>query len=100
MTTSMKMLILLYSGTEPHRIAALLDEQHAGGYTELRGGHGVGATGRHEGNRAWPGESTLFVSVIPVDVAAPLVETLRDAANRLPAGERLHVALVPTETFF
>lgn len=100
MTAPMKMLILLYGGTEPHRISALLDEQHAGGYTELRGGHGAGATGRREGSRTWPGESTLFVSVVPADVATPLVETLREAAGRLPAGERLHVALLPTEAFF
>jgi hypothetical protein len=29
-----------------------------------------------------------------------LVEMLRQEGSRLPAGERVHVAVMPTETFF
>ena len=96
----MKMLMLVYSGATPSRVASLLDAHHAGGWTEFAGVHGAGASGRREGTRAWPGESTLFVSVVPETTAATLVETLRDDAERLPPGERLHVAVLPTETFF
>lgn len=96
----MKMLIVVYSGSNPNRIASLLDSHHAGGYTEFRNAHGVGATGRREGSRAWPGESTLFFSVIPAERSVELVETLRSEAARLPGGERVHVAVLPTETFF
>ena len=96
----MKMLMLVYSGTDPRRISSVLDEHQAGGYTEFRGVHGVGATGRREGSRAWPGDSTLFVSVVPADVAPELSDALRSEAGRLPPGERLHVAVLPTETFF
>jgi hypothetical protein len=95
-----KMLIVVYSGSNPHRISSLLDSHHAGGYTEFRNAHGVGATGRREGSRAWPGESTLFFSVVPADQSMELVTTLRDEGSRLPAGERVHVAVMPTETFF
>lgn len=96
----MKMLIVVYSGSNPNRISSLLDSHHAGGYTEFRNAHGVGATGRREGSRAWPGESTLFFSVIPAERSVELVETLRGEAARLPAGERVHLAVLPTETFF
>jgi RIO-like serine/threonine protein kinase len=95
-----KMLIVVYSGSNPHRISSLLDSHHAGGYTEFRNAHGVGTTGRREGSRAWPGESTLFFSVVPADRSMELVEMLRDEGSRLPAGERVHVAVMPTETFF
>lgn len=96
----MKMLMLIYSGNDPHRISSLLDGHHAGGYTEFRDAHGSGTTGRREGSRAWPGESTLFVSVVPNETADELVAILRDDAGRLPPGERLHVAVLPTDTFF
>lgn len=96
----MKMLIVVYSGSNPHRISSLLDSHHAGGYTEFRNAHGVGATGRRDGSRAWPGESTLFFSIVPADRSTELVETLRNEGARLPAGERVHVAVLPTETFF
>ena len=96
----MKMLIVVYSGSSPHRISSLLDDHHAGGYTEFRNAHGAGATGKREGSRAWPGESTLFFSVVPADRSADLVEDLREEGSRLPAGERMHVAVLPTETFF
>ena len=95
----MKMLMLVYSGANPRRISSLLDT-HGMGYTEFDNGHGAGGTGRHEGSRAWPGESTLFISVAENPAADALLDTLRDAAGRLPAGERLHVALLPTERFF
>lgn len=96
----MKMLIVVYSGSNPHRISSLLDSHHAGGYTEFRNAHGAGTTGRREGSRAWPGESTLFFSVVPADRSTELVEMLRGEASGLPAGERVHVAVMPTETFF
>ena len=95
----MKMLMLVYSGPAPQRISSLLD-QHQGGYTEFRNAHGTGRTGRREGSRAWPGESTLWVSVLPEDQSAALVGALRAASSGLPPGERLHVAVLPTETFF
>ena len=94
------MLIVVYSGSNPHLISSLLDGHHAGGYTEFRNAHGAGSTGKREGSRAWPGESTLFFSVIPADQSADLVAALRDASGRLPHGERIHVAVVPAETFF
>ena len=96
----MKMLMVVYSGPEPHRISSVLDEQHAGGYSQFAGIHGVGTTGRREGTRAWPGDSTMFVSVIPASAAPALLTALRETAQRLPAGERLHAAVLPTESFF
>ena len=96
----MKMLMVVYTGTSPHRVASLLEAHHADGYTEFRNAHGVGTTGRHEGSRAWPGEATLFVSVVPAERSDELVTSLHDAAGGLPPGERLHVAVLPTETFF
>jgi len=78
----------------------LLDSHHAGGYTEFRNAHGAGTTGKREGSRAWPGESTLFFSVVPADRSIELVEVLRNEGSQLRAGERVHVAVLPTETFF
>lgn len=96
----MKMLMVVYSGSAPQRISSLLDAHHAGGYTEFSNTHGVGSTGRRDGSRAWPGESTLWVSVVPEAHAELLVRSLRDEVPRLSAGERLHVAVLPTESFF
>lgn len=93
------MLMLLYSGADARRISSLLDA-HAAGYTEFRNGHGAGTTGRHEGSRAWPGESTLYLSVVPAPAADALLDAVRETAGHLPAGERLHAAVLPTERFF
>ncbi len=96
----MKMLMLVYTGASPQRISSLLDAHHAGGYTEFRNVHGAGIAGKRDGSRAWPGESTLFVSVVPADRSSELVDELHDETTRLPRGERLHVAVLPMETFF
>ena len=94
------MLMVVYSGENPQRISSLLDRHHAGGYTEFRNAHGSGSTGRREGSRAWPGASSLWVSVLPESRSGELVESLRTESARLDPGERLHVAVLPTETFF
>lgn len=100
MNAETKMLLIIYSGATTQRIAGLLDAHHAGGYTEFRDAHGAGSTGRREGSRAWPGVSTLFLSVVPESTADLLMGALRDEAAHLAEGERLHVAVLPTETFF
>lgn len=96
----MKMVIVVYAGASPDRVADLLASGPAGGYSEFRGLHGAGRSGRREGNRAFPGESTLFMSIVSPESAAELLQSLRSEAEHLPAGERLHAALLPTETFF
>ncbi|HEY5162369.1 MAG TPA: PG0541 family transporter-associated protein [Terriglobales bacterium] len=96
----MKMLMVVYSGSRPQRITSLLDRHHAEGYTEFQNAHGVGSSGKREGSRAWPGESTLWVSIVSASRAAELIESLREESSRLPAGERVHVAMLPTESFF
>ena len=95
----MKMLMVVYSGSTPQRVSALLD-RHDAGHTQFRNVHGAGRTGPREGSRAWPGESTLFVSVVPDAISTDLTADLREAVAQLPSGERLHVAVLPAETFF
>jgi len=97
--SAMKMLVIIYSGPEPERVRAVLDAHPVGGYTEFGEVHGVGASGRREGSRAWPGRSTLFMSVMSAACSGTVGAALRDEAARLPAGERLHVGVVAMEEF-
>ncbi len=96
----MKLLLIMYGGPTPRRIEALLEAEHVEGYTELAPGRGAGATGRMEGSRAWPGETTVLLTVVPSERAPTLVASLRTHAAQLEPGEHLHVAVLPTETFF
>jgi hypothetical protein len=96
----MKMLMLVYSGPTPQRVTQLLDRHGVAGYSELGNVHGAGATGRRAGTRAWPGDSSLFVTIVPAAQANDLVAALRQEAQSLPAPERLHAAVLPIETFF
>jgi hypothetical protein len=94
----MKMLMLTYSGADPVRVSSLLDEAGVPGHTRLDGGHGHGLSGPRAGTRAWPGEVTVFFSV--VDDALAGTVSVRGRAVELPAGERLHIAVLPVDTFF
>ena len=96
----MKLLLVIYSGADPRLVPALLDRHQAGGWTQLPPAHGAGRTGRREGTRAWPGDAALFFSVVPADRLEELLTVLREEAARLTAGERLHAAVLPLETFF
>lgn len=96
----MKLVMIIYSGHDRRLVPALLEEHHAGGWTELAPVHGTGSTGRREGSRAWPGDAEVYFSIVPAERADELSAALRDEAARLAAGERLHAAVLPIETFF
>lgn len=96
----MKMFLLMYGGPDSHRVPTLLERHGITHYTTFAGGHGAGSTGRREGTRAWPGETTMTVSMVPAERADSLAAELKAEATALPAGERLHVAVVPTDSFF
>lgn len=89
----------MYSGSDSRLVPTLLDEHQVGGYTELTQAHGAGRTGRREGTRAWPGDASVYFSIVPGGRVAELTSAIQVEAGRLEAGERLHLAVLPTETF-
>jgi hypothetical protein len=93
-----KMLVLTYSGADSGRASALLDEAGVPGHTCLEAGRGHGLTGPRVGTRAWPGEVTVCFSVVD-DALAEVVTTCCRAAQ-FPPGERLHLAVLPVDSFF
>ncbi len=96
----MRMFMLMYSGPSPDRVHGILERHDVHRYTSYAGGQGAGTTGRREGTRAWPGETTTVLSVMPAANADALAAALEQEADALPAGERLHLAVLPIERFF
>lgn len=96
----MKLVMMLYTGSSRQRVADVLDAHEARGFTEIDGVHGRGTTGRVEGTRAWPGESSVFFTIVPDERVAALEGALRALASGAASGERLHVAVLPVEHFF
>lgn len=93
----MKMLVLTYGGADPDRVSTLLDAAGVPGHTRLDGGRGHGLTGPRDGTRAWPGEVTVWFSVVDDALAGVAAAECRSA--QFPPGERLHVAVLSVESF-
>jgi hypothetical protein len=96
----MRMLVVIYGGPRPDLVPDLLNREGAIGWTQLSNAHGAGRSGRHEGTRAWPGESQVFFTVAEDAAIHALSGVLRDLAGSARPGERLHVAELPVEQFF
>jgi hypothetical protein len=96
----MKLLLIIYSGPRSRLVPDLLESHQAGGYTRLNPAHGAGESGRREGTRAWPGGADVYFSIVPAERSEALVASLRAETDRLQEGERLHAAVLPTDTFF
>lgn len=96
----MNLLLVIYTGSRNRLVPELFDRHHTRGYTELRGGHGSGDGGRREGTRAWPGDASVFFSLVPNERIPELTAALREQKNVLEPGESLHVAVLPTDIFF
>jgi hypothetical protein len=95
----MKLLLMIYGGANRQRMQALLESHDAGGWTEMPSVHGAGGTGRREGTRAWPGDSSLIFSVVPDERLDALCTALRAEVPRLASGEHLHFGIIPMEAF-
>lgn len=93
------MLWIVYTGASPDRVTRALHDFGAPGWTRLGAAYGAGTQGRVEGTRAWPGEETVFMSVVPGDVATRVADGLARVQATLDIGERLHVAVLPVERF-
>jgi len=95
----MKLILVMYSGNRPRVVPELLDATGVHGYTELQGAHGAGRHGKHTGTRAWPGETSVFFSMVEDQQVPTLLDALRaQGAQSLP-GESLHAAELPVEYF-
>jgi hypothetical protein len=93
----MKMLLIVYSGPRPELVPELLERHHVDGWTELARAHGLGASGRRAGSRAWPGDSTVFFSLAPEDRAREVLDAVGGCGRECVAGERIHAALLPVD---
>jgi hypothetical protein len=49
------------------------------------------------GTRAWPGKSTVFFTAVGDDVVPSLTSAVHEMTAALPAGERLHLMVLPIE---
>lgn len=95
----MRLFWIVYTGATPERVATALHNLGAPGWTRLDHAHGAGTHGRIEGTRAWPGEETVFMAIVPGERVTALTEGLAAEQQRLAAGERLHFAVAPVEHF-
>lgn len=95
----MRMLWIVYAGQAPERVGKFLEEYGAPGWTQLGAAHGVGTHGRVEGTRAWPGDETVFISVVAEAAAQRVADGIVGVQASLPPGERMHLAVLPVERF-
>lgn len=95
----MKMFWIIYTGPRAPRVTETLLAHGAAGYTEFPKAHGAGTHGPIQGTRAWPGEETVFTSVVAAERAAEVAAGLTALQDGLVAGERLHFAVLPVEQF-
>jgi hypothetical protein len=96
----MRMFMLMYGGPTPARVTEILERHGIHEYTTFEGGHGAGRTGKREGTRAWPGGTTVLLSVVARRTSEALAAALEQESKALPPGERLHLAVLPIERFF
>ena len=96
----MKLLLIVYTGMNSRLVPELLEAHRAGGYTRLEQAHGAGSSGRRHGTRAWPGAAEVYFSIVPEENVSELTDALKGETARLEEGERLHVAVLPTDSFF
>ena len=74
----MKMLLILVSTECLPEVQRLIEEHDVHAYTEIPNILGSGRSGRHMGTRAFPGTSSLLLTILPSPEALRLTKSLAD----------------------
>ncbi len=93
----MKLVLLLHVGPEGERLHQVAQSLGLGAHTDLGVVHGAGASGRHEGSRAFPGAGHAMFAVVDDARAESLPQELVRVRAGLPVDERLHAFVLPVE---
>lgn len=93
----MKLVLFLHAGPTGDRLHQVAERLGLAAHTDLGVIHGAGASGRHEGSRAFPGDGRAMFAVIEDARAAALLPDVQRIRDELPAGERLRVLILPVE---
>jgi hypothetical protein len=81
----MKLVMVFVDAAHAADVGRVLEAEPLPGYSEFTSVLGKGATGRKLGTRAFPGSSTLFVTVVPTKECRTLVDRLaRTREARFP----------------
>lgn len=73
----MKMLMLIVPSESRDRIESALTSEEVAGYTEIAGAYGRGMSGLRLGSRAFPGTSSLILTMLEENRVEPLLQALR-----------------------
>ena len=93
----MKLVLLLHAGPAGDRLHRVADALGLAAHTDLGVVHGAGASGRHEGSRAFPGDGHAMFAVVEDGRADQLAADLARVRADLPPDERLHAFILPVE---
>ena len=75
----MKMLMLIVPSEGRDRIESALTSENITGYSEIPGTFGRGESGLRLGSRAFPGTSSLILTMMAEDRVEPLLAALRSS---------------------
>jgi hypothetical protein len=93
----MKLVLFLHAGPAGNRLHQVAETLGLPAHTDLGVIHGAGASGRHEGSRAFPGDGRAMFAVVDDARAESLLPDIQRVRDELPVGERLHAFLLPVE---
>ena len=94
------LFLITYSGTHPEIVTDLLKQKGVSGYTCVSEACGEGTSGPRQGTRAFPGNTTLFFSIVSPERQEPVMGALKSQVGHMPEGERLHVSTLGVDEFF
>lgn len=93
----MKMIMIICPDARRDEIRTLIGQHAVHGYSELKQVTGEGRTGRREGTRLWPGQSSLIFTVLAPEKSEELLDALRTCSRELYPGEGLRAFVLPVE---
>jgi hypothetical protein len=93
----MKLVLFLHAGPAANRLHQVAETLGLPAHTDLGVIHGAGASGKHEGSRAFPGDGRAMFAVVDDARAEALIGDVPRVRESLPVGERLHAFILPVE---
>lgn len=93
----MKLLMIMAPTECLEDLQNLVKSHDVQSYTELPNLLGAGASGGHMGTRAFPGTSSIFMTIVEAPVAEKIAESIRSYCEQPETCNQVRVFAMPAE---
>jgi hypothetical protein len=96
----MKLMMVLVPSDCLAEMQAVIERHEIHAYTEIPNVLGAGLSGRKLGTRAYPGTTSMILTILPAEQVEALVAAVKEFACDTPCKDEIRIFAMPAERVY